>query len=143
MSPGRILALDVGDVRIGVAVSDETNTISTGIDVIKRKYVSKDIEKIKDYIKEYNVSKVVVGLPLTLRGTKSAQTLKVEDFISDLKKNLNVEITTFDESLTTAEGEEILIAANMSRKKRKAVIDKVAAQIILQEYLELNRAQNN
>lgn len=136
------MALDVGEKTIGVAVSDETNIISTGIGIIKRNTLKLDFDKIKSYVNEYNVGKIVVGLPLTLRGTKSIQTERVEGFISRLEQSLAMTVIPFDERLTTAQGERLLIDANMSRKKRKKVIDKVAAQIILQTYLEASGRTN-
>lgn len=142
MKHNRIMALDIGDKRIGVAVSDETNTISIGVDVIARETVEQDIEEIKDYTKEYKIGKIVVGLPLTMKGTKSIQTEKVNVLIDRLKQNINIPIIPFDERLSTAESERLLIAADVSRKKRKTVIDKVAAQIILQTYLEMTQRSN-
>lgn len=142
MKHNRIMALDIGDKRIGVAVSDETNTISIGVDVIARETVEHDIEEIKDYTKEYKIGKIVVGLPLTMKGTKSIQTEKVNVFIDRLKQNINIPIIPFDERLSTAESERLLIVADVSRKKRKTVIDKVAAQIILQTYLEMTQRSN-
>ena len=139
----RILALDIGDRRIGVAVSDETSTISTGVDVIIREAIKRDIERIKDYAKSYEVGKIVVGLPLTMKGEKSIQTGKVERFIDRLKQSVNVPVVPFDERLSTAQSERLLISADVSRKKRKAVIDKVAAQIILQAYLDTGSKEEN
>ena len=139
----RILALDIGDKRIGVAVSDETSTISTGVDVITRETIKRDIERIKDYTKSYEAGKIVVGLPLTMKGEKSIQTGKVERFIDRLKQSVNVPVVPFDERLSTAQSERLLISADVSRKKRKAVIDKVAAQIILQAYLDTGSKEEN
>lgn len=130
------MALDIGDKRIGIAISDETNTISTGIDVIERKTLEKDIEKIKDYTKLYEIGKIVVGMPLTMKGEKGIQAEKVNSFIDSLRRSTNIEIVAFDERLTTALGEKLLLKADISRKKRKAIIDKLAAQIILQDYLD-------
>ena len=139
----RILALDIGDRRIGVAVSDETSTISTGVDVIIREAIKRDIERIKDYAKSYEVGKIVVGLPLTMKGEKSIQTGKVEGFIDRLKQSVNIPVVPFDERLSTAQSERLLISADVSRKKRKAVIDKIAAQIILQAYLDTGSKEEN
>ena len=139
----RILALDIGDKRIGVAVSDETSTISTGVDVITRETIKRDIERIKDYTKSYEAGKIVVGLPLTMKGEKSIQTGKVEGFIDRLKQSVNIPVVPFDERLSTAQSERLLISADVSRKKRKAVIDKIAAQIILQAYLDTGSKEEN
>ena len=131
------MALDIGDKRIGIAVSDETNTISTGVDVIERKTLEQDIERIKGFTKEYEVGKVVVGLPLTMKGTKSIQTEKVNKFIDKLREMIKIAVIPFDERLSTAQGERLLINADVSRRKRKTLIDKLAAQIILQAYLDM------
>ncbi|UCH12471.1 MAG: Holliday junction resolvase RuvX [Candidatus Omnitrophota bacterium] len=132
----RIMALDVGDKRIGVAVSDETNIISTAVDVIERRTLKQDIERIKDFTKEYKIGKIIVGLPLTMKGTKSIQTEKVNKFIDILGEMINIPVLSFDERLSTAQGERLLIKADISRRKRKKLIDKIAAQIILQTYLD-------
>jgi len=141
MMQQRIMALDVGDKRIGIAVSDETNIISTAVDVIERKTLKQDIERIKDFTKEYKIGKIVVGLPLTMKGTKSIQTEKVNKFIDRLGEKINIPVIPFDERLSTVQGERLLIKADISRRKRKTLIDKVAAQIILQTYLDFARGR--
>ena len=132
----RILALDVGSKRIGVAVTDETNTITTGLGVINRKNLNHDFDMISDYIKKYNAGKIVIGLPLNMKGGKSGQTKKIEGFILKLKKSVDTPVATMDERLTTVQGERLLIQADISRAKRKKVVDKIAAQLILQSYLD-------
>ncbi|MFH0732663.1 MAG: Holliday junction resolvase RuvX [Candidatus Omnitrophota bacterium] len=139
MNHQRIMSLDVGEKRIGVAMTDETKTISSALDVIERKNIKKDLENIKDFITRYNVGKIVVGMPLTLKGRNSIQTDIVCKFVEELRKHIKINIVTFDERLSTAQSERILIAADISRKKRKSIIDKLAAQIILQDYLESER----
>jgi len=134
----RILALDVGEKRIGIAVSDALNMSAQGIETLVRQDAGSTLDRIKALVKEYDVAKIVVGLPFNMNGTKGASAAAVEDFIETLKNRLSVEITTVDERLTTAQGERLLLEADVSRKKRKACIDKIAAQLILQTYLELN-----
>lgn len=141
MMQQRIMALDVGDKRIGIAVSDETNIISTAVDVIERKTLKQDIERIKDFTKEYKIGKIVVGLPLTMKGGESIQTEKVNKFIDRLREMINIPVISFDERLSTVQGERLLIKADISRRKRKKLIDKVAAQIILQTYLDFARGR--
>jgi len=136
MTQQRMIALDVGDVRIGVAASDETNTIAIAVSVIKRKDMASDIKQINSFVQEYNAGKIIVGLPLTLRGEESIQAKKVRDFINTLTQGVTVPIETFDERLTTAQSEKFLISADVSRSKRRKVIDKMAAQLILQTYME-------
>ena len=137
----RILGLDVGDKTIGVAVSDPLLISANGITTIERIGIRKDAGKVIDYIKEYDCNKVVIGLPLKLDGTESPQTLKVIEFANMLANKLrsiamqNVEIDFADERYTTVMAEKVLIEADLSRKRRKEVIDKQAAVLILQSYL--------
>ena len=137
----RILGLDVGDKTIGVAVSDPLLISANGVTTIERIGIRKDAGKVIDYIKEYDCQKVVIGLPLKLDGTESPQTLKVIEFANMLANKLrsiamqNVEIDFADERYTTVMAEKVLIEANLSRKRRKDVIDKQAAVLILQSYL--------
>lgn len=137
----RILGLDVGDKTIGVAVSDPLLISANGITTIERIGIRKDAGKVIDYIKEYDCQKVVIGLPLKLDGTESPQTLKVIEFANMLANKLrsiamqNVEIGFADERYTTVMAEKVLIEADLSRKRRKEVIDKQAAVLILQSYL--------
>jgi RNAse H domain protein, YqgF family len=137
----RILGLDVGDKTIGVAVSDPLLISANGITTIERIGIRKDAGKVIDYIKEYDCQKVVIGLPLKLDGMESPQTLKVIEFANMLANKLrsiamqNVEIDFADERYTTVMAEKVLIEADLSRKRRKEVIDKQAAVLILQSYL--------
>lgn len=137
----RILGLDVGDKTIGVAVSDSLLISANGVTTIERIGIRKDAGKVIDYIKEYDCQKVVIGLPLKLDGTESPQTLKVIEFADMLANKLrsiamqNVEIDFADERYTTVMAEKVLIEADLSRKRRKEVIDKQAAVLILQSYL--------
>ena len=139
---GRILALDVGEKRIGVAVSDALNTIANGIETIKRVDTKSVIEKIKDLIEEYELSKIIVGMPFNMNGTKGASARSVEEFIRLIRAEIDLSIETVDERLTTAQGERMLLEADVSRKKRKLSIDKIAAQLILQSYLDLHAQKN-
>lgn len=138
----RAIALDVGDKTIGVAVSDELMLTAQGITTIERVGIRKDCGKVMDYIKEYNCDIVVVGLPKKLDGTDSIQTEKVYEFKTMLENKMrstgmsDIKIVYQDERLTTVMAEKVLIEADVSRKKRKEVIDKQAAVIILQSYLD-------
>jgi len=133
---GRIIGLDLGEKRIGVAVSDETATISTAADTIIRLSAKDLIKKISGMAASYCADEVVIGLPLNMNGTRGPQADKAISFVEKLKKGISCKVSTFDERLTTAQGEAILISADMSRKKRKQNIDKLAAQIMLQAYLD-------
>ncbi len=141
----RKIALDVGDKTIGVAVSDELMLTAQGVTTIERIGIRKDCGRVIDYIKEYCCDTVVVGLPLKLDGTDSPQTKKVREFAEMLANKMcssgmaDIKIVFQDERLTTVMAEKVLIEADMRRNKRKEVIDKQAAVIILQSYLETVR----
>ncbi|MDO4546325.1 MAG: Holliday junction resolvase RuvX [Bacillota bacterium] len=136
------IALDVGDKTIGVAVSDALNITAQGITTIERVGIRKDAGKVMDYIKEYDCDTVVIGLPKRLDGTDSPQTEKVYEFKTMLENKMrsagmaDVAVTFYDERLTTVMAEKVLIDADVSRSKRKKVIDKQAAVLILQGYLD-------
>ena len=132
----RIIGLDLGQKRIGVAVSDETKIISTAIDTISVSSIKNSVKKIKEIAVAYAADEIVIGLPLNMNGSKGPQADKVIAFAHKLRERLPCKISTFDERLTTAQGEAILVSADMSRKKRKQSIDRLAAQIILQTYLD-------
>ena len=136
------IALDVGDKTIGVAVSDALNITAQGVTTIERVGIRKDSGKVMDYIREFDCDTVVIGLPKKLDGTDSPQTEKVYEFKTMLENKMrssgmgHVKIEFYDERLTTVMAEKVLIEADMSRGKRKKVIDKQAAVIILQSYLD-------
>ncbi len=139
----RILGLDVGSKTVGVAVSDPLGVIATGVTTIDRVGIRKDTGKVIDYIKEYGCEAVVIGLPLSLDGEDSIQTQKVRDFRTMLENKLRssgplskVKVEWQDERYSTVEAEEVLIEANMSREDRKKIIDRQAAIVILQRYLD-------
>lgn len=138
----RILGLDVGDKTVGVAVSDPLGIIASGVTTIERVGIRKDTGKVIDYIKEYECDTVVIGLPLNLDDSDSIQTEKVRAFRKMLENKLKssgplskVKVEWQDERYSTSEAEEVLIEANMSREDRKKIIDRQAAIVILQRYL--------
>ncbi|MBQ6457063.1 MAG: Holliday junction resolvase RuvX [Mogibacterium sp.] len=139
----RILGLDVGDRTVGVAVSDPLGIIATGVTTIDRVGIRKDTGRVIDYIREYDCSLVVMGLPLNLDDSDSVQTEKVRAFREMLENKLRslgplskVKVVWQDERYSTAEAEEVLIDAGMSREDRKKIIDRQAAIVILQRYLD-------
>ena len=132
----RALALDLGEKRIGVAVSDPLNIIAQSVGTIQRKDIKSDLKKIADFVKEYRADKLVIGLPLNMNGTKGKSANLAIDFVEAVKKEIQVDVEMIDERLTSAQGERILLEADMSREKRKKNIDKIAAQLILQTYLD-------
>ncbi len=145
----RAMALDVGDVRIGVALSDPLFITAQGLKTINRVSLRVDTNDIMNIIKEYEVSTIVIGLPLSLSGKDSIQTQKVRDFRTKLENKtrswgFKVNFEYFDERFTTVIAEDVLIDASVRRKDRKLVVDKMAATIILQSWLDArSKAQKN
>ncbi|MED9947492.1 MAG: Holliday junction resolvase RuvX, partial [Peptacetobacter hiranonis] len=126
MLTGRIMGLDIGDKTIGVAVSDLMGMTAQGIKTIKRTSKKNDIEEIKQIIKEKQVNLIVSGLPKNMNGTVGPQGEKVQKFCELIKEETGLEIEFWDERLTTVAAEKTLITADVSRKKRKNVIDMMA-----------------
>ena len=141
----RKIGLDVGDKTVGIAVSDELGYTAQGVTTLERVGIRKDTGKILEMIKEYGCDTVVIGLPLNLSGEDSVQTEKVRKFRAMLENKLrssgmkDVNVVWQDERLTTVMAERVLIEADVSRAKRKQVIDKQAAVLILQSYLDSRR----
>jgi putative Holliday junction resolvase len=136
---GRILGIDLGNARTGFAVSDETKTIATAIEAVKTDKKKELIARLKALIGKYNIEKIVIGLPFNMDGTKGIQAKRALLFAEEVRQAAALEVETVDERLSTKQGEAILISADMSRKKRKQKIDSLAAQIILQSYLDLKK----
>lgn len=132
----RILGLDVGDRTIGVAMSDPLGWTAQGIKTIKRTNLKNDIKEIEDICNEYKVDKIVSGLPKNMNGTLGPQSEKVTKFCDILKKQLGKEIIMWDERLTTVAAQKAMIEGDLSRAKRKKIVDKIAAIYILQGYLD-------
>ncbi|MGC4375866.1 Holliday junction resolvase RuvX [Fictibacillus sp. Mic-4] len=134
----RILGLDVGSATIGVAVSDELGWTAQGIETIKRKSHLPDeaFDRIGELINDYAIEKVVVGLPKNMNGTIGPSGEACQAFAGQLKDRFGLPVELWDERLTTMAAERTLISADVSRKKRKKVIDKMAASLILQSYLD-------
>lgn len=133
----RTMGLDVGDKTVGLAISDELGICANPITIIQRTAsAKKDLNEVRRIAEEYNVGEIVVGMPFMLDGTKGIQAEKVEAFIEGLRRRVTVPVIEWDERLTTSEVERMLIAADQSRAKRKQVIDKLAATVILQSYMD-------
>ena len=135
----RLMGLDVGDRTIGVALSDPLMITAQGLETIRRENYIKDLNKLKEIVNNYNVNKIIVGLPKRLDGTIGIQSEKVIKFADKLKEDLQIPIEFQDERFTTSMSERILINADVKRKNRKKVIDKLAAVQILTTYIEKNR----
>ncbi len=140
----RYLGLDIGDKTIGVAVSDPLFLTAQGVTTIERVGIRKDTTKVLEYIKEYEVSLVVAGLPLMLSGEDSPQTVKVREFVTMLENKLrssgmkDIKVVFQDERFTTKMSEAVLMEAGVRRENRKQHLDRMAAQIILQSYMDSN-----
>ncbi|HHU62912.1 MAG TPA: Holliday junction resolvase RuvX [Clostridiales bacterium] len=133
----RLLGLDIGDKRIGIAVSDALGWTAQGIESYTRSNNDEDIKHIHNLIDKYNVEKLVVGLPKNMDGSLGPQSEKIKTFCQRLCHHKDIEIIYWDERLSTMSAEKMLISGDMPREKRKKVIDKVAAVIILQNYLDM------
>ena len=135
MEIARAIALDVGDSRIGVAISDGLGFTAQGIGVIKRTNLNKDLEQIKKYILDYNAKLIVVGNPINLDGTTGPRAIITQEFFNKLDV-INIEKILWDERLSTNQAQRALDEAGVNWRKKREVIDMMAAQIILQSYID-------
>ena len=135
----RILGLDVGDRTIGVALSDPLGLTAQRLTLLTRKNESADTEAVAALAAKHAVGIVVVGLPLMMSGRSGTQAAKTRAFAAALNRKLGLPIELVDERLTTVEGTRALLETNTSRRRRKEIIDQVAAQLILQQYLDRAR----
>ena len=132
----RIMALDVGSRTIGIACSDALLMTAQGIETIRRTSLENDFNRLRELISEYEVHELVVGMPKNMNGTKGERAEKTEEFVEKMKAVIDLPVTFWDYRLSTVMAESQLIAADLSSKKRKGVIDKMAAVVILQGYLD-------
>lgn len=135
----RILALDVGEKRIGVAISDPLGLMAQGLGVIERRDMARDVAALKTLVADYAVQEIVVGLPRHLDGRPGTHAELALELAEVLGRELGVPVIPWDERLTTREAERLLVSADVSRKKRRRVVDQVAAALILQGYLDRRR----
>jgi len=131
----RIMGLDVGSHTIGVAVSDELGITAQGVKTIRRKSKDEDSKEIIKIIDQFDIGKIVVGLPKNMDGTLGKQAEMVFQWIKTLREKIHFPVVTWDERFSTIEASKVLLEADLSRKKRKKVIDKLAAVLILQGYI--------
>jgi putative Holliday junction resolvase len=132
----RILGIDYGSRRIGVAVCDELGMTAQGATTINRKNREADLDAIADLVRRYDIKRIVIGYPLRLNGSEGIQCEKINRFCRRLEARLSLPIIRRDETLSTKEAEEILRQTGVHPKKRKGIVDRVAASIILQGYLD-------
>lgn len=136
-----IMGLDVGEVRIGIALSDALHLTAQAHSVLQRKNPAQDLKAIEELVAERGVKRIVVGLPRNLAGRKTQSTKRSEEFAEQLRRTLSgVEVELWDERLTTVQAESMLIEAGTRRKNRKKVVDKIAAVLLLQNYLDAGQA---
>lgn len=128
-----MLGLDLGDVRVGVALSDPLGMTAQPLEVIERYRL---LERVRELVAEYEVTRVVVGYPLKLDGKQGQAAVSAKAAAKELQEALSVPVQLWDERLTTAAAQRMLIGANVRREKRKQSVDKVAAALILQSYLD-------
>ena len=138
---GRILALDVGARRIGLAVSDELGITAQGIETLHRKNRRTDFEFLQKVIERYQIKEIVVGFPLKMSGEEGAQAEKISYFAADLGKRFHGQLHLWDERLSTAEAHRILDEAHVHHTRRKEVVDQMAAVLILQSFLQNRGSQ--
>ncbi len=133
--------MDVGSHTIGVALSDELGLTAQGLKTIHRRSAEQDLRELAGIIMEYQVTRIVVGLPKNMDGTLGPQAEKVLKWKKTLEENLALPVETWDERLSTVGATRVLVEADVSRKKRKQSVDKIAAVLILQGYLDANKEQ--
>jgi putative holliday junction resolvase len=133
---GRILGIDMGEKFVGVALSDPSKKIAAGLETYQRKGFKNDLAYLKHLIIQYEIESIIIGLPKQLDGSIGLEAEKILDCITQLRQSLPCPVLPWDERLTTCWAEKTLLEADLSRQKRKKVINKVAAQLILQTYLD-------
>ncbi|MBF0215462.1 MAG: Holliday junction resolvase RuvX [Candidatus Omnitrophica bacterium] len=136
----RILGLDMGTKRIGVALSDEMGMLAQGKGFIIRKGTGPTLKEIRDIVLTEGVIRIVIGLPLNMDGSEGERAKDARSFALIVEKDTGKEVILWDERLSTKEVEDIMIEADLSRRKRKGLVDKMAAQVILQGYLDFQNA---
>lgn len=141
----RIIGLDLGTKTLGVAVSDNTETISTGLTTLRFEENKPEmiIDDLKEIINYYNAGLIVIGLPKNMNNTLGDAVFRTREFIKTLNNNFDIEVVEQDERLSSVSANNLLISADVSRKKRKKKVDEVAATIILQNYLDIRKGKEN
>lgn len=137
----RILCLDVGEKRIGIAMSDHTLQIALALKVYKRNSIDDDLKEFKKIVADYDIKEIVVGLPKNLNGTIGNKAKEVMGFAEEIEKYTLIPVVLWDERFSTNEANRIFEMAHITHKKRKPFIDTMASQIILQGYLDANKAR--
>lgn len=139
----RILAIDYGSRRIGLAVTDELGVTAQGLPTLHRTNKRNDFDQLRRTIKQHAIGEIVVGLPLRMSGEAGTQSGKVEEFAEELRKRFKLPVHLFDERLTSVEANRLLDETAMSDRRRKEVVDQIAAVLILEAFLGFRAAQRN
>jgi putative holliday junction resolvase len=140
---GRILALDVGSHTFGMAVTDPLGITAQGLETLRRKNKRTDLAALAKVIDEYDVKEIVVGLPLRMSGQEGTQSEKMREFVAVLEKHFRLPVHLVDERLTSVQANRVLRESEMSIKKRSGAVDRLAAVLILQSFLQLRQIQND
>jgi putative holliday junction resolvase len=136
---GRILGLDVGTRRIGLAVSDPLGITAQGLETLQRRNKRADLAALREVIKRYEVRQIIIGLPLRMSGQPGTQAAKMEEFANELRKQFDLPVHLWDERLTSAEANRLLRETDLSIEKRAKAVDRMAAVLILQGWMESHR----
>ena len=137
----RVLGLDVGSRTIGMAVSDPLWITAQGLETIRRENKRKDLEQLAKVIRDYEIAEIVVGYPLRLSGAEGTQSEKMQAFAEELRKKFNLPVHLWDERLTSSQAHQILSEAEVSIEKRRKAVDRMAAMLILQSWMEASQHQ--
>jgi len=139
---GRILAIDFGTRKVGLAVSDELGLTAQGLPTYRRSNKKADFDHLRRLIKQYGISEIVMGLPLRMSGDEGIQAEKVHAFADELRSRFKLPVHLFDERLTSVEANRVLRETEMSIQRRAAVVDRLAAVLILQSFLEFRKSSS-
>jgi putative Holliday junction resolvase len=137
---GRVLGIDYGERRLGLAISDETRTLASGLGVYTRRSTEADLKYLQELVARERIEKIVLGLPLNMDGSQGFKAQEALAFKEQLEAQLKLPVELIDERLTTQEAERVLLEADLSRRRRKEMRDRLAAVLILQRYLDAQRA---
>lgn len=132
----RVLGLDVGDTTIGLALSDVLRTIATPFSTIERTKFTKDIEKLKNVINTQSIGGLVIGYPINMDGSQGPRAQSTRTFVANISRHISLPMLLWDERLSTMAVERMMVVADMSRKRRMELVDKLAASYMLQGYLD-------
>ncbi len=136
MKGGKVLGLDWGSKRMGIAISDPERKVASSSYTYERNNLDEDLDYIQQLVDEKEISLIVVGMPILTDGSEGEIAAKVKEFVKELRKKVSISVVTIDERLTSAEAERVLLSSDLSRKQRKKHRDKLAATLILQRYLD-------